>query len=136
MTAIKKSAKTAKTPTPASKTASTAKVASTATVPAATLAAKRSPTVSAVKPKPDVTTITARINTGFGNALYVRGDGPGLSWDNGVPMTCISSDEWQLTLPESSRAINFKVLINDTTWSNGTDFTVAAGDRVTITPAF
>jgi hypothetical protein len=135
MTAIKKSAKAAKTPAPASKTASTAKVA-TATVPAAALAAKRSPTVSAVKPKPDVTTITARIDTGFGNALYVRGDGPGLSWDNGVPMTCISSDEWQLTLPESSRAINFKVLINDTTWSNGTDFTVAAGDRVTITPAF
>ena len=133
MTAIKKSTKSAKSPAPATKTAA----AKPATAPKpAVSAAKPSPAVNAVKSTPLVTTITARFNTGFGNALYVRGTGAGLNWDTGIPMTCISSDEWQLTLGESSRPIAFKLLVNDVTWSAGGDFTVAAGDRVTVTPLF
>jgi hypothetical protein len=135
MTAIKKPTKTSKSPAPATKTVVTTKAAAAA-APAVATSAKRSPAVSAIKSKPVVTTITARVDTGFGNALYVRGDGAGLNWNSGVPMTCISSDEWQLTLGESSRPVNFKILLNDSTWSAGTDFTVAAGDRVTITPTF
>ena len=135
MTAIKKPSKTSKSPAPATKKVATTKAAATA-APAVATSAKRSPAVAAVKSKPVVTTITARVDTGFGNALYIRGDGAGLSWNSGVPMTCISSDEWQLTLGESSHPVNFKVLINDSTWSAGTDFTVAAGERVTITPVF
>jgi hypothetical protein len=133
MTAIKKSTKSSKSPAPATKAAVAAK--SAAISPAVT-APKPSPAVSAIKSTPLVTTITARFDTGFGNALYVRGAGAGLSWDAGIPMTCISSDEWQLTLGESSRPIAFKLLVNDVTWSAGDDFTVAAGDRVTVTPVF
>jgi hypothetical protein len=137
MTAIKKNtAKASKSPAPATKgTVATKKVAATSSVPT-TPAIARTSTVSAVKTAPVVTTITARIDVGFGNAVYVRGSGPGLSWDNGVPMACVSSDEWQLTLGESVRPITFKLLVNDIAWSLGDDFAVAAGDRVTITPAF
>src|SRR5687767_12019310 len=113
MTAIKKNTKTPKSPAPATKAVATSKAASavpSATVPSVAL---RATSVSAVKSKPVATTITARVDTGFGNALYVRGDGAGLSWDNGVPMTCVKSDEWQLTLGDSSRPITFKLLVND-----------------------
>ena len=135
MTAIKKTnTKASTSPAPATK-APIAKTKTRAPTPAPAAVARPS-TVKAVKSNPVVTTITARIDTGFGNSLYVRGEGPGLSWVTGVPMSCVSSDEWQLTLGESSRSISFKLLLNDVTWSLGDDFTVAAGGRVTISPAF
>src|SRR5688572_5617630 len=33
--------------------------------------------------RPVVTTITARVDVGFGNALFLRGEGAGLSWNKG-----------------------------------------------------
>jgi hypothetical protein len=38
-------------------------------------------TVTTAKP---VTTIEAKIDVGFGNNLFVRGEGPGLSWEKGT----------------------------------------------------
>lgn len=105
--------------------------------PAATPALK--PATVAVQPverKPVVTTITARIDIGFGNILTIRGEGPGLSWDAGVPMNCIADDQWQIKLGESARGFVFKVLVNDLTWNTGPDYTVASGASVTITPEF
>jgi len=92
--------------------------------------------VPAAARRPVVTTITARINIGFGNALHLRGEGPGLSWDQGVPMECIAADLWRLNLGESARGYTFKVLVNDLTWNNGPDYAVASGGVVNITPAF
>jgi hypothetical protein len=83
-----------------------------------------------------VTTITARINIGFGNTLHLRGEGPGLSWDRGVPMECIAADLWRFNLGESARGFSFKVLVNDLTWNSGPDYTVASGGVVNITPTF
>jgi len=92
--------------------------------------------VPAAARRPVVTTITARINIGFGNALHLRGEGPGLSWDRGVPMECIAADLWRLNLGESARGYTFKVLVNDLTWNSGPDYTVASGGVVNITPVF
>lgn len=92
--------------------------------------------LKAVKTTPVVTTISARIDVGFGNLLYLRGEGPGLSWDRGVPMNCVENDRWQATLGESARPFTFKFLINDLTWSSGVDFTVESGGSVTLTPEF
>ena len=106
--------------------------------PAAALAAP-APVPAPVPPaarRPVVTTITARINIGFGNALHLRGEGPGLSWDRGVPMECIAADLWRLNLGESARGYTFKVLVNDLTWNSGPDYTVASGGVVNLTPTF
>ena len=92
--------------------------------------------VPAAARRPVVTTITARINIGFGNALHLRGEGPGLSWDRGVPMECIAADLWRLNLGESARGFTFKVLVNDLTWNSGPDYTVASGGVVNLTPVF
>jgi hypothetical protein len=92
--------------------------------------------VPAAARRPVVTTITARINIGFGNTLHLRGEGPGLSWDRGVPMECIAADLWRFNLGESARGFTFKVLVNDLTWNSGPDYTVASGGVVNITPTF
>lgn len=154
----------AKSPAPATKAAPVAKSAVKAPAPAAKakpapvvakaapaakpakpaakkkIAASAAPTaVPAVKPvasKPVVTTITAQIDIGFGNALYVRGEGAGLSWDQGLLMTCVNDSQWQVALGESSRAIVFKFLVNDLSWSAGEDYTVAAGSSLTLVPTF
>ena len=70
------------------------------------------------------------------NALFVRGEGPGLSWEKGLAMECVQDDLWRVTLAESARSYTFKFLINDTTWSAGPDFTAACGTSVTLTPEF
>lgn len=130
MTAIKKTiTKTLKSPAPATKTGKPAakkKVAAEISAPAA----------KPVAAKPVVTTIAASIDVGFGNALFLRGDGPGLSWDKGVPMTCIADNRWQALLGESTRPFTVKFLINDATWSVGADFSVSPGTSVTLTPEF
>lgn len=82
------------------------------------------------------TTITAKIDVGFGNALFLRGDGPGLSWDRGMPMTNVGADLWQVKLRETTRPIGFKFLVNDLTWSTGADFLIASGGDELFTPAF
>ena len=92
--------------------------------------------VTPVASKPLVTTITARINVGFGNALFLRGEGAGLSWDRGVQMTCVSANEWLITLPESARPVVFKFLINDSAWSTGSDYSAVPGTSTLLTPAF
>ena len=146
MSASKKSKSKSNSPAPANKSRKAAAAAPAATVqattptPVAMLAPAPAPAslpaVKAVAPKPVQTTITARFDVGFGNALFIRGEGPGLSWDKGLPMECVSSDLWRVTLADSTRAFAFKFLINDTVWSAGPDFTAACGTSVTLTPEF
>lgn len=83
------------------------------------------------------TVIRAKIDVGFGNGLFVRGEGGSdLSWDKGVPLANTSADEWVISLREVKRPVQFKLLINDQQWSSGDDYTVAPGDSVTLTPSF
>jgi hypothetical protein len=123
---MKKPVKTTTTLTPAKKTAKPV-VKKTPVAPAA----------KAVAPKAVVTTIIANFDVGFGKSLYVRGEGPGLSWNQGVLMECVAPDQWKATLAgESVRPILFKVLIDDLAWSAEGDFSVVSGESVTITPVF
>ena len=152
MSASKKTtSKSTKSPAPATKSAAKAKPAKKTAVaaktvktiaasPVAMLAPSPVPAapraVRAVASKPVVTTITARVDVGFGNALFIRGEGAGLSWDQGTAMQCVGSDLWQIALAESARSYTFKFLVNDLTWSAGPDFTAACGTSVTLTPEF
>lgn len=92
--------------------------------------------VKKTAPKVVVTTISALIDVGFGNTLYLRGEGPGLSWEKGVVMDCIADEHWQITLPGASKPVVFKLLLNDETWCAGDDLAVAPGGTVAITPEF
>lgn len=99
---------------------------------------KPAPKVPAKKPapKPTSTKIAGRIDVGFGNTLYIRGTGPGLSWDRGLAMDCVTDDLWSITLSEATAPVAFKLLLNDITWCAGEDFVVAPGESVTVVPSF
>lgn len=143
----KTTVKSSKSPAPATSTTKTRKKtptetsssASSAAAPAliaVALKASAIPSVKATSSVPVQTKIIATLDVGFGNALYVRGDGPGLTWNQGVPMECVASDRWELVLGESARPVSFKILLNDTTWCTGPDSTIASGATVTLRPDF
>jgi hypothetical protein len=153
MTAKKNTTKSNKSPAPATKTSkSPAKKTTTPTpraaAPAPVQAADVTPAVvtklvqAVVAPpqpvtiKPLTTTLIAVLDVGFGNALFIRGEGAGLSWDHGVQMTCLAPNHWEIALGESARGYTFKVLVNDLTWSAGPDYFVESGGTLTISPQF
>lgn len=107
--------------------------------PAKTVKAAVKPASAPAKKKtgePPVTFISAHIDIGFGNLLFVRGTGPGLSWDRGIPMECVGTGLWTVGIKNAAEPITFKVLVNDLSWCSGDDFVVAPGQSVTITPSF
>jgi hypothetical protein len=156
---MKKSTKSSKSPAPATKSVGKKTPAVSAAKPAAVKKPAKKIAVKSVKAKAPVavkpaaktlvktsvkpvapavvtTTITATIDIGFGNALYLRGEGAGLSWDHGLLMNCVANDCWSLELSESARPLIYKFLVNDLTWSAGEDYTARAGENVTLVPTF
>ena len=155
----KTSSKTAKTPAPAPKSTAPAKPAKAVKAPAAKSAPKEPvakkttpsrvaaavnsinkldpvPLAVSVVSTPVQTVITAKFDVGFGNTLFLRGEGPGLSWDKGIALSNAGEDLWTLILPESSKPVAFKVLVNDNAWSTGEDYLVESGGTITIVPSF
>jgi hypothetical protein len=80
-------------------------------------------------------TIEAKIDVGFGNKLFVRGTGEGLSWDRGIPLENVDSKTWRLTVPAKDK-VQFKLLLNDSVWAQGEDLVAAPGKKVEVTPSF
>ncbi len=114
------------------------KTASKGAKPAKAAAPKPARKAPLKKPAASATStkITANIDVGFGNTLYLRGEGPGLNWDRGLAMDCVADDEWTITLSDATVPIVFKFVLNDTIWSLGNDFTVEPGGSVAIAPTF
>lgn len=138
--AVKSSAKpAAKSPKVASKPVVSAKpVVKKAAAPAKKAAAPKKPAAPKAKVKSSAvsTTIVAAVDVGFGNTLTLRGSGPGLSWDVGLPLNCAADDRWTITLPETSHPIICKFLLNDLVWSVGADYTILPGSSVVLSPTF
>jgi len=131
------------TPTPAaakSLPVAAPKVAAAAVPAKKPVAKSEAPAVVASKvstpAKSGKSIINAKIDIGFGNSLFIRGEGAGLSWDKGTPMDNVSADEWCIALSGATAPVVFKFLVNDLTWSAGEDYTVAAGDTVMLVPTF
>jgi len=55
--------------------------------------------------------VTAYI--GIGNKLFIRGDGPGLSWESGVPMQFVSIGKWRWDTDAATETITLKLYKND-----------------------
>ena len=134
---MKKTIKTTKViPTPtapaaAAKTAAKNKIVPKKITPvAAAIASVRRPAA------PTATTITALLDVGFGNTLFLRGDGPGLSWDKGLALDCVDDTTWSVTLKGGGKPFACKFLVNDLTWSVGENTIVAPGAILTVTPVF
>jgi hypothetical protein len=55
--------------------------------------------------------VTAYI--GIGNRLFIRGEGPGLSWDKGVPLQFVSIGKWRWETSDATAPVKFKLYKND-----------------------
>jgi hypothetical protein len=55
--------------------------------------------------------VTAYI--GIGNRLFIRGAGPGLSWEKGVPLQFVSIGKWRWETSEANAPVQFKLYKND-----------------------
>ena len=108
------------------KAATPAKVAAPATAKEVT---------STTTAKPAATTIVAKIDVGFGNTLFVRGQGAGLSWEQGTPLDCVDGKTWRWTGSATDK-LTFKLLLNDTIWAQGEDVVAAPGKKVEVSPRF
>jgi hypothetical protein len=134
---MKKITKTTKAPAPATKAAVPAPARkSTAAPKIKKFAASSGEPSVVVRPKGARVTITAKIDVGFGNTLFIRGAGAGLSWEKGKPLSCTDGDTWTIILAASDQPVSFKLLVNDETWSADPNFEAACGDTVTVTPVF
>ena len=83
-----------------------------------------------------MTVVQAKIDVGFGNSLFVRGQGDGLSWDKGLPLSCIDGSAWVWSTKQAKDKVVFKLLLNDQVWAKGEDVVVEAGRKIEIAPVF
>ncbi|HEY3758035.1 MAG TPA: hypothetical protein VGL42_17905 [Opitutaceae bacterium] len=71
-------------------------------------------TVTPAAPSPDgATRLTVTAYIGIGNRLFIRGEGPGLSWDEGVPLQFVSIGKWRWETTTAAQAVQFKLYKND-----------------------
>ncbi|MDP1836739.1 MAG: hypothetical protein Q8K75_12545 [Chlamydiales bacterium] len=84
----------------------------------------------------NVTRITIKFDVGFSNALYLRGEGPGLSWNKGLKLKNVKADEWVWETSQPFNRGEFKVLINDAQFEAGENHKLVSGANVVYTPNF
>ena len=59
------------------------------------------------------TRLIATAYIGIGNKLFIRGEGPGLSWEKGVPLQFVSIGKWRWETPDATAPISAKLYKND-----------------------
>ena len=132
--------KTAKSPAPSTSATATAPAPATKTTrvprviaPAALVSNGNGASTS---PATAPTTITAKIDVGFGNRLFIRGEGPGLDWNKGTLLDCVADDRWVISISRVKEPVTFKFLLNDEIWSIGDDYVAEPGASFSVTPLF
>lgn len=97
------------------------------------------PVTESPKPKttPGATTsVIANVMIGIGNKPYLRGEGAGLSWDEGVPMNFIEIGKWAWTPPRKNASLTVQVYRNDEDPDSAGKIEVKSGEEIEITPEF
>ncbi|MGJ8651943.1 MAG: hypothetical protein ACSHX8_01605 [Opitutaceae bacterium] len=129
--AAKKAAAPKKAATP-KKAAAPKKAAPATKAPAKKAAAPKKAAAKKLKQ----TSLIARVDVGFGNSLYVRGSGAGLSWAKGILLDNVSPYEWAFKSTKAKGEVTFKFVLNDEIWAEGENLTVAAGGTSISSPIF
>jgi len=89
-----------------------------------------------MRPTDPLTVVEAYVDLGPGNALYIRGHGDGLSWDNGQRLSRGFRGSWIWTTSRARRKVRFQLLLNDEIWAKGGGIIVGAGKLIEIAPVF
>ncbi len=124
-------------PAPAEKTPAVKKTAARKTPSAVKRASSAKPKSAATESATATeTVIIARADVGFGNELFLRGNGPGLSWDRGILLACTDSDCWSWRSTDAKVPFEFKILLNDEQWSTGENWPISPGEKKEVAPEF
>ncbi len=85
-----------------------------------------------------ITTIRVHYNVGWGNRITLRGDSDPFRWTQPMETRNIAADVWEYQLERFStgQSFQFKPLINDVTWSAGSNYTGTGGSTIDIYPTF
>lgn len=82
------------------------------------------------------TSVVANVMIGIGNKPYLRGEGPGLSWDEGVPMNFIEIGKWAWSPSRKNASLTVQLYRNDNDPDQSGKIEVKAGEKIEITPNF
>jgi hypothetical protein len=82
------------------------------------------------------TRLLATAYIGIGNKLFIRGDGPGLSWDKGVPMQFVSIGKWGWATHDATGPVACKLYKNDETAALSGEIFLEPGKHVEVTALF
>jgi hypothetical protein len=78
--------------------------------------------------------VTAYI--GIGNKLFIRGEGPGLSWSKGIPMHFVSIGKWGWATNDASGPVRCELYKNDESAALTGEVIVDPGKHVEVTALF
>lgn len=82
------------------------------------------------------TRLLATAYIGIGNKLFIRGDGPGLSWDHGVPMQFVSIGKWGWSTQDAAGPVRCKLYKNDEVLALTGELVLEAGRHTEVTALF
>ncbi|MCB1136372.1 MAG: hypothetical protein KDK78_08900 [Chlamydiia bacterium] len=91
---------------------------------------------SKISPTNNKTCITVHYNCGQHNSLFIRGIGGGLNWKQGTALKNIGASEWAWETEQHFGVIEFKVLVNDAMFEDGSNRVLICGTSVHCHPTF
>ncbi len=81
--------------------------------------------------------ITANVLIGIGNKPFVRGTGPGLNPDKGVPMEFVEIGQWRWLAPSLGKeTISLRIFKNDEVPADGDPIVLRPGQTLEVSPVF
>jgi len=81
--------------------------------------------------------ITANVLIGIGNKPFVRGTGPGLNPDKGVPMEFVEIGQWRWLAPSLGKEpITLRIFKNDEVPADGEPIVLRPGQTLEVSPVF
>lgn len=82
------------------------------------------------------TKITVHALIGIGNKPYLRGDGPGLSWERGIAMDFVEIGKWEWKSMRAKEPFKYQIWLNDQKPAEGDVLEVEPGDNASMSPRF
>jgi hypothetical protein len=83
----------------------------------------------------DIAVVASAI-VGEDDVLCIRGEGAGLNWQEGIPMSYDGNDHWRWTAPGMTLPVSCRIYLNDEISAFGEDLVLQPGQSIEVSPAF
>ena len=82
------------------------------------------------------TAVVAKVKIGIGNKPFLRGEGPGLSWEEGVPMNFVEIGKWTWSPSDKDTPLVVQIYRNDEDPDPTGKHEVEPGQKLELSPDF